>query len=212
MSTIIISATSQEIEPLLSHSKCNQYSKNEYKVNDVLVIITGIGLLETTYNLLTRITPSVDLILQVGIAGAYNNTLKLGEVVEVVSEQYGDLGAENHDSFLTLKEIGLTSSSLYEDGKIINPPYFNQLKNVDSISVNTVAGSAKTIEERQRLFNPDIENMEGLALFRVCKAKGIRCAQIRSISNVVEPRNRDNWELPLAVKQLNQFIMEEIVH
>ena len=44
--------------------------------------------------------------------------------------------------------------------------------------------------------------MEGAAFFYACLFEGITCSQIRTISNRVEKRNRDNWDIPLAVKDL----------
>jgi futalosine hydrolase len=36
----------------------------------------------------------------------------------------------------------------------------------------------------------------------------IPCIQLRSISNYVEPRNRSNWNIPLAIKALNDYLLE----
>jgi len=44
--------------------------------------------------------------------------------------------------------------------------------------------------------------MEGAAFFYACLLEGITCTQIRTISNKVEKRNKDNWDIPLAVKNL----------
>jgi len=52
------------------------------------------------------------------------------------------------------------------------------------------------------LFNPQVESMEGAAFFYACLLEGITCSQIRTISNKVEKRNKDNWNIPLAVKNL----------
>lgn len=212
MSTLLISATSKEIEPLLSHSSCKQLSSTDYQLADLFIKITGIGLLETTYQLSTVLNDQINFVIQVGVAGSYQSDLALGEVVEVASEQYGDLGAESDSDFLTIDQIGLRIPLLFNNGVITNSPKYNELKPVKSISVNSVAGNQKTITIRKRLFNPDIENMEGLALFRVCKEKNIEFAQVRSISNIVEPRNRENWKMDLAIQNLNNFILNEIVH
>ena len=37
------------------------------------------------------------MIINAGIAGAFNRSLKIGDVVQVVSEQFGDLGVEEKD-------------------------------------------------------------------------------------------------------------------
>jgi futalosine hydrolase len=54
-------------------------------------------------------------------------------------------------------------------------------------------------------FNPQIESMEGAAVFYVCLKTNINCIQIRTISNNVERRNKNNWNIPLALKNLQNI-------
>jgi futalosine hydrolase len=48
-----------------------------------------------------------DLVIGAGIAGAFDTALALGECVLVQEEQLGDLGAEDHEEFLDVIELGL---------------------------------------------------------------------------------------------------------
>jgi futalosine hydrolase len=50
--------------------------------------------------------------------------------------------------------------------------------------------------------------MEGAAFFYACREAGVPCLQIRAVSNYVEKRNRDAWQIGLAVKNLNTFAVE----
>jgi len=52
--------------------------------------------------------------------------------------------------------------------------------------------------------------MEGAAFFYVCQLQKIPHIQIRSISNYVEPRNRANWNISLAIKNLNEVLWKLI--
>ena len=45
--------------------------------------------------------------------------------------------------------------------------------------------------------------MEGATVFKVCEEMKIPCIQIRSISNKIEKRNQENWNLDLAISNLN---------
>jgi futalosine hydrolase len=57
--------------------------------------------------------------------------------------------------------------------------------------------------------------MEGAAVFYVCLKQGIKCIQIRSISNYVERRNRDAWNIPLALNNLHKRstqLLKELLH
>jgi futalosine hydrolase len=50
--------------------------------------------------------------------------------------------------------------------------------------------------------------MEGAAFFYVCEQTKTSCLQIRAISNVVERRNRENWQIELAIKSLNDTLIK----
>jgi futalosine hydrolase len=51
-------------------------------------------------------------------------------------------------------------------------------------------------------FNPDIETMEGASFFYICRREGIPFVAFRSISNRIEPRNKGNWNVKLALDNL----------
>ena len=52
--------------------------------------------------------------------------------------------------------------------------------------------------------------MEGASVFKVCQEFNVPCLQIRSISNKVEKRNINNWNLDLSIRNLN-FEVEKII-
>lgn len=210
MQKLLISATTFEVQPFLTENDFKQIEKNQFQKGDSTVLITGIGLMETAFQLTSFLTEKkVDFVLQAGVAGAYNNGLELGQLVEVTSEQYGDMGAEDHKNFLSTSQIPLPMPSIFKEDKIQNQQHYPSLQAVSAISVNTTAGNTRTIANRELLFNAEIETMEGLALFRIAKALNIPFSQVRTISNYVEPRNKANWKMQLAIKQLNEFLVQE---
>lgn len=99
----------------------------------------------------------------------------------------------------------------FTDGKL-NNTYKNDynLKNVSAITVNTTHGCIKNIDLFRHKFKADIETMEGAAFFYICLKEGVQFMQIRSISNYVEERNTDKWDIPLAIKNLNDKLFEII--
>jgi len=84
------------------------------------------------------------------------------------------------------------------------------LKQVKAITVNTVHGNKNSITKIVNRLNPDIESMEGAAIFAVCKEFNIPCVQITSISNKMEKRNKENWNIPLAIQNLNTIVAKII--
>jgi futalosine hydrolase len=53
-------------------------------------------------------------------------------------------------------------------------------------------------------FPPQVESMEGAAFMYAALLAGVPFAQVRAVSNRVERRNRDAWNLPLAIENLGR--------
>jgi futalosine hydrolase len=199
MNILLVAATQVEIQPLLTHFT------NE-KPFDVL--ITGVGMVATAFALGQQLAQKkYDLAINLGIAGSFDRRINLGEVVEVTEDIFAELGAEDDDQFLTIAQMGFgesTFSATYQlDAMLLLP-----IKKVRSITVNTVHGEEKSIQKIVERLNPQLESMEGAAFFYACKRSMVPALQIRSVSNYVEKRNRENWKIGLAVNNLNNFAIE----
>jgi futalosine hydrolase len=199
MNRLIVAATELEIRPFLE------------KHPEAEVLITGIGSVATAYQLTKALSKkSYDWVINAGIAGTFNENIPIGEVVEVVSDEFADLGIETSTAFQTLFEANFLDKNTFpfQDGKLIpsQPQSGDTLRQVTAITVNTTHGNDLSIHELKKKFRVDIESMEGAAFFYVCLMEGVKCSQIRSISNRVESRNKDLWNIPLAVKNLNEAL------
>jgi len=118
------------------------------------------------------------------------------------------LGAEDGNSFLSLEEMNLRGKSEIVNELITNNPVIDLLPKVNGITVNTVHGNEQSIETVINRFHPYTESMEGAAFLFACKTSNQPCVQIRAISNYVERRNRNNWNIPLAIENLNKKAIE----
>jgi futalosine hydrolase len=173
-------------------------------------LVTGIGIPNTIVNLMSHLQNNkYDLIVNIGIAGHFNDNLKIGDVVQIQSDTYADLGAEDKDgNFLTLKDLDLGNSATKVSFQ--NELIFPEIKTVLAITVNKSSGHAKSILQKKRQFNADIETMESAAIAHVCNALHLKYVCIRSISNKVEARNKDNWDIPLALKELHSEVKNNL--
>lgn len=205
MKILVVVATAPEVTGLK-----NALSADALKSVDFL--ITGVGMVNTTFELTKLLnTSTYDYILNIGIAGSFDRTITLGEVVWVRKELFSEMGAEDGDEFLSLIQLGLQAHDEFpfEWGELKAPilPELNalaQLKQVRGITVNKVHGNDESILKTNMQFSPQVESMEGAAVFYVALKMNIPCIQIRSISNYVERRNRDAWRIPLALGNLTQ--------
>lgn len=168
------------------------------------VLITGVGMLNTAICITQRLSVnSYDLIINMGIAGSFSHAIRRGDVVEVIKDTISELGYEDTEGFAVFTKFKLKNTFT------IRPK--TTLPKANSITVNTVHGNEKTIAKIIERLNPHIETMEGAAVFQVCEEFNVSCMQIRAISNRVEQRNTNNWNLPLAIKNLNDEV-EKIIN
>lgn len=217
MRITIVAATRFELEPFFKQYQPQEDTqfKGLYYIDDNLhILITGMGMLNTAAHLMWYANKyDREIYIDAGVAGAFNRNLNIGDVVTVISETYGDFGVENDEAFEDFFDLGFIdqTSSSFEYGLCFPLPHSIQqeltLPKVSSITVNKVHGNEKTIAQIQSKYQADIENMEGLAFFYVLKLMQLPGIEIRSISNYVEKRNKENWNLTLAINNLNTEIM-----
>lgn len=180
-------------------------------------ISTGIGMVNTALGLERALQKEgkPDWIIQAGIAGSWTEAFPIGSVVQVRKEIYGELGAESPEGFKSLEVLGFVNFRLGDSevhNVLENPhPALNGLPQATGITVNRVHGITHSIEETRAFWHPEIESMEGAAFFQVCLQWGIPFAEIRSVSNRVEPRNRDAWNIPLALNTLSGAVKDAAV-
>jgi futalosine hydrolase len=216
MNILVIAATEAEIGLLIKHLTCCWKRENEqfYHLNgkNVQFAITGIGSVATAYNLTKMLAKQrYDLVIQAGIAGSFDRQIALGDVVLVKSDQFADMGAEDKDEYIDVFEIGLVGEN---DHPFTNKLLRNdtnteewQLPAVTALTVNTVTGREYTVDERSKRYNCQLESMEGAAFHYVCISEGMPFIQIRAVSNYIEPRNRDAWQIGKAVTALNETLI-----
>lgn len=208
---VIVSATSFEIAPLLTllgidvNKTSGFLISSVYKNVEIKVLITGVGMTNTAFALGMLKDTAFDAIINAGVAGSFNETLKTGDVVNVVNDCFSEMGAESADTFLTLSEINLGNENVKNENVLSNLAS-DKLKKVSGITVNTVHGNETSIAKIKKRLNPDVETMEGAAFLTSCKIFNRPTLQLRAISNKVETRNKDNWNMPLAIESLNQVL------
>lgn len=213
MNILLVSATEHELIPFIDRISNTKHTwvsigNVEHHTHLLSFLVTGIGGIATSTALSAYLVKNQhDLIVNVGIAGSFSNKYVIGDAVLVSEDIFADLGVEEADgSFRDLFETGLLENNQapYIAGVVRASTDFDSidLPRVRSISVNKVHGYRKSIQSITEKYNPDIETMEGAAFFYTCHFHGRACIQLRTISNFVEPRDREKWNIPLAVESL----------
>jgi futalosine hydrolase len=194
MQILIVAATAAEIQPLNKHFSAG-------KAFDVL--ITGVGMVATAFAMGRQLAiTKYDLVINLGIAGSFDRGIALGDIVEI-TDHIAELGAQDDEQFIPIDVLGFGESVFFSSKNLSD--FDISIKKAKAITVNTVHGQEDSIAEISHRLKPQLESMEGAAFFYACKQAGVACMQIRAVSNYVEKRNRDNWQIGLAIKNLNNF-------
>ncbi len=212
MNCLLVAATPLEIKPFIQH--CQTTAKLDYNDLELDFLLTGVGMLNTSYALMKHLQiKKPHIVIDAGIAGSFTTKYPPGTVVAVKEELIADLGVQEKEGYKDVFDLKLAKPGQFPFTKkmLINPHLEilarTLLRKVRSITVNQITTSKKNTELYATKYKADIENMEGAAVHYVCLREGIPFVQIRSISNYVGDRNKKNWKLKEAVSNLNSELI-----
>jgi futalosine hydrolase len=172
-------------------------------VDDVSVVVGGVGPAAAAA-CTARSLDDVDLVLCAGIGGGFA-PLGPGDVAVAADIVFADLGADSPSGFgdehhpvapkLAVELVDRAGGHL---GSVL--------------TVATVTGTAARRDALQERF-PDAvaEGMEGAGVATAAGAVGVPFGEIRAISNAVGPRDRDAWQVPLALASLGRAVAAVVV-
>jgi futalosine hydrolase len=217
MRILIVAATEFEVSSLKSEGESRKseietksvdsgLQTSDLQLKTIDFLITGVGMVATAFALGQHLAMhQYDIAINLGIAGSFDRSIALGDVVEITEDTFAELGVEDDEDFISVDKLGFGESSFTATYHL--PTNF-ELKKATGITVNTVHGNEASIKKLTRRVSAQIETMEGAAFFYVCQQMNLPSMQIRAVSNYVEKRNRDAWQIGLAIKNLNTFALE----
>jgi futalosine hydrolase len=218
MRVLLVAATEMEVkllsdECVLIKAVNDNMRSHRYKNLEIDILITGIGATFTTFFLTQALLEnSYSFVLDTGIAGSLSDQYKIGDVVNVVEEEFADLGIEKEQEFLTLFDSGFLQSNEFPfENRMLKADNHNlaeYLPRVKGITSNISHGRESSIQELKNRFSANVVSMEGAAVFYVCRWLGIPFLQIRSVSNLVVPRSLSKWDIPLALENLKNELIK----
>ncbi len=170
--------------------------------------ILGIGILNFATNLTfllgdaKRHGISISAVFILGVCGAYpGRGIDVLDVVRVDAESVGDMGYQDRDgSFYPFP------SSVRATAPEHAPSHLQKLKSVVGLTVNRCTGTEELGLSRSRMFDADIENMEGAAGIAACMACRVPVFEIRAVSNMASTRDRESWKFNEALSALRQAV------
>jgi len=215
MRMLIASATATEIAPVLAafgtvpgHCKGIRHAGHE-----IDVLVTGVGMVAMAAWCSRALAETrYDFALNIGVCGSFERTFPPATVIHIVSDRIAELGAEDGEHFLTIEELGLPAEASFSNATPPSNAALSALPAVTAITVNTVHGNAQSIAAAARRFHPQVESMEGAAFMAACLMHHVPFAQVRAVSNAVEPRDRESWKIQEALAALASATLEIVEH
>ena len=149
-----------------------------------------------------------------GVGGAYGDgAADIGDIAVASAENYGDIGVRTAAGWQSSELIGIP---LLSDGNAevfnrfcLDPDRVRQASDVLAatgrapvvgpfVTVQECSGTTALGEERRERFGAVCENMEGAAAAHISRIYSVPFLELRAMSNRVEDRDTDSWDVPLA--------------
>ncbi|MCG8697156.1 MAG: hypothetical protein MI922_03820 [Bacteroidales bacterium] len=199
------------IQEINSNYKCYAFGTMQ-----VDILVTGIGSVFMAHALTQALKMvNYDMALNIGLAESFDHFLEQGFVVNIIQEQFADLGIDYQDNFYTLGEQELMNDNAFpfHEGKLLSLGNFElseveALIPVKGITVNALRNTSDWLSLLRKKYDPEIQTLTGASFFYVCMMEKIPFLQIRAISGFVEIRRVDSWNIPIAVNNLAESTLQ----
>jgi futalosine hydrolase len=144
-------------------------------------------------------------VISAGIAGGFAGRAPVGAVVLASRSIQADLGADSPAGFVPLDQLGLGASTAPADQGVL-AALRARLPDAlvgDVVTVATVTGTAARAAALAAAHPAALaEAMEGYGVACAAAGAGVAFAELRTIANLVGPRDRSAWRIGEALAAL----------
>lgn len=234
LDVLVTASVSPEVEHLVQHLSLEKqspvggrsYFAGPWKTSRIGVLITGPGMVNAAQAhtaAIERLCP--DLIIHTGCAGIFPSTGgDAGDLALAESDTDIHTGIEREGEIIPAPlPFPLIETN---NGPIIRtyPLNHDLVKRAENvlkscgfqvfmghfITVSTITASAQRAQALVAAFSPVMESMEGASAAHVALHYGVPFLEIRAASNLVGPRKKDQWNLPLAFERCSKAVFHLI--
>jgi futalosine hydrolase len=193
----------------------------------ILLCVAGMGKVNAAHAatlLFSRFKP--DALIIFGIGGAYPSSgAQVGDIAVAKEEIAGDEGVMTQNGFQDTEYIGIplirtataTMYTKYPASESLLKLTLQALTSHQNapaakvhvgafVTLSTCTGTSIRAQELERRYHGLCENMEGAAAAQVAEMHGIPWIEVRGISNIVEDRNLEKWDVPKAAETAQQAV------
>ncbi len=167
----------------------------------------------------------IEKLILFGIGGAYEQSgLDIGDIAIAETENYGEEGVITSNGWKPMDFIGiplLKTEKEYYNSYPMDSKLFRQavaaskscgfnVKSGNFITVSMCSGTKGAGESQRTRFDGLCENMEGAAVAHICTMYDIPMVEIRGISNIIEDRDINRWNIEKSAANCNKTVLELI--
>jgi len=200
---LVVTAVAAERDAVLAGVHASGIAHPTERVD---VLVGGVGAAAAAARTATALcgTPYTR-ILSAGIGGGFAGRAEIGDVALATRSIAADLGAESAEGFLSVADLGFGV-----DGHDADADLLGALRAAlpgaavgAVLTVATVTGSAARAQALiARHPSAVAEAMEGYGVATAAADAGVPFAEVRTISNLVGPRDREAWRIGAALEAL----------
>jgi futalosine hydrolase len=169
------------------------------------VVSSGIGAVRAAVATSSALRNGYDLVISAGVAGGFP-AAEIAGVVVASAVVHADLGAETADGFASMADLGWGPIRFdLEDALTAEIAHRTHATVGSILTVSTVTGSQARADQL-RTAHPDAvaEAMEGVGVYQAAVQVGVPFAEVRTVSNLVGPRDREAWRINDALAALTR--------
>ena len=175
-------------------------------LNGIDVLAAGVGMAAAAAGTARALALGrYDAVVSAGIGGGVSGRVPVGGPVLADRSVAADLGADSPDGFLSLDALGFGRTAVEVDASLL-ARLRAALPDATVGPVLTVTTVTGTADGTARLLSryPDAvaEAMEGFGVATAAAQAGVAFAEIRTISNLIGPREQNLWRIADALQTL----------
>lgn len=172
---------------------------------DVEMLVTGIGPIEASCTIATALAGrQYRLVVNAGIAGAFDGAASVGEGVVVVDDTI-ELDLENGGA-LTLPAGANIVNRAHSDPALVEGLQSKGFSALHGITVARVTACEATARRLATQRGAQVESMEGFAVLRAAARVGVPAVEVRGISNRCGERRSSGWDFAAGVAGLHRIL------
>jgi futalosine hydrolase len=171
----------------------------------VEVLVTGVGVVEATAAVTHRLAQQrYKLVVNAGIAGAFEGAAKIGSGVVVASERM-EIDREDGAPIPLPDGEAIVDTVDFCDTLLAAKLAAAGFPTVHGMTVSRVTTTEATAQ-RLAALGAQVESMEGFAVMRAAQLAGIHTVEVRGISNRVGDPARSGWDFSAGVTGLQRVL------